>query len=356
MNSSGIFKPMNGLILIILTTLIGCGSIKSHHKGNKNFIVGFYNVENLFDTIDDPNNSGDDEYIMESKKNWNTKRYYQKVNDLAHVISVFDKPELPDIIGFAEIENQLVLADITKSKYLENEEYKIVHFNCNDHRGIDVGLIYKHKSFKVLKSESIFVKIEPDSDYENYTTRDILYVKGLALKTDTLHIFVNHWPSRRGGLKKSENKRITAAKVLRSKVDSLLSISKETNIIIMGDMNDEPTNKSLNEVLKAKKKATKSDELINLMYLLHENKKGTYSYRGNWNMLDHIIVSNFLHKKEKGLTLVNKKNAYILMKDWMMYKNEKKGYSSPNKTYGGSNYYGGISDHLPIFIKFTLNL
>ncbi len=332
------------IVLFVFVLLVSCSDGK--YKKKRNLTVAFYNVENLFDTEDDPHKN-DNEFLPGSKKKWTETRYTKKLEDLAKVLSSINKNELPEIIGLCEVENGKVLADLVKTKPLAEGNYKIVHYESPDFRGIDCALIYRPDEFKVLKSFPVKVQFK---DKPNYTTRDILYVKGKTKNREILHIFVNHWPSRIGGLAKSEPRRVAVATILKSKIDSVLGVSPKANIIVLGDMNDEPSNRSLAQVLGAHKPGTQTGQLINLMYPVHENKKGSYNYRGNWNMLDNIVVSKSL-LDEKGFRCTPEK-GFVFSEEWMEYKN-KKGEISPNRTYGGPNYYGGISDHFPVYFNLT---
>lgn len=312
-----------------------------------NFTIGFYNVENLFDTINNPDKI-DEQFLPDSDKKWNTARYEKKINDLGRVISAINANELPEIVGLCEVENKTVLTDLVNCRFLSKGGYGIVHEESPDARGIDVALIYRKSEFNYLshKVYRVYFDFEPET-----TTRDILYVKGMMSDKEVLHVFVNHWSSRRGGQKESEPKRVQAAKVLRSKVDSIFSKDKKAKIIIIGDFNDQPTNKSIHEILNAtnKLRAKNKTELYNLMFDKSVNGQGTYNYRGDWNMLDNIIVSKSLLYNKKGY-MVTPGGGQILKKRWMMYDNVKTGQFTPSKTYGGPNYYGGISDHFPVYV------
>ncbi len=329
-------------IFVTLVFVLFASCSESKYKNKRNLTIAFYNVENLFDTVDNPHKN-DNEFLPASKKRWSEKRYKKKIGDLAKVLSSINENELPEIIGLCEVENRAVVADLVNSKPLKNGKYKIIHYESPDFRGIDCTLIYRPNEFKVLTSFPIRVKFR---DKPNYTTRDILYVKGKTKNREILHIFVNHWPSRIGGLAKSEPRRVEVATLLKSKIDSILTGAPKANIIVMGDMNDEPSNKSLAKVLGAQKPESVNAELVNLMYPVHENKLGSYLYRGNWNMLDNLVVSKSL-LDNKGFRCTPEK-GFVFHKTWMEYKN-KKGEISPNRTYGGPNYYGGISDHFPVY-------
>ncbi|OQX98444.1 MAG: hypothetical protein B6I20_11060 [Bacteroidetes bacterium 4572_117] len=311
------------------------------------FTVAFYNVENLFDTINNPDKI-DEQFLPDSEKKWDTGKYNKKINDLGRVISSININELPELVGLCEIENQDVLKDLTKCRFLVKGNYAFVHEDSPDARGIDVALMYRKNEFKYQKHKILQVgfSFEPET-----TTRDILYVSGTLNNNDELHVFVNHWSSRRGGQQESEPKRLEAAKILRFEVDAILKKNKKAKIVIIGDFNDMPVNKSLHEILNATNNMRTNNykELYNLMFNKSINGQGTYNYRGNWNMLDNIIVSKSLLKNKKGY-IVSADGGQIFKKRWMLYDNVKTGQMTPAKTYGGPNYYGGISDHFPVYV------
>jgi len=330
-------------VSFLLTVIIHSFANAGYNK-KRNLTVVFYNVENLFDTENSPG-VNDAEFTPESEKKWTPERYQKKLEDISRVLSSVNQKELPEIIGLCEIENRGVLNDLLKTEPLAGGKYEIAHFESPDFRGIDVALLYRPAEFKVTWSAPVKVTFV---DEPNFTTRDILHVKGETLNREEFHIFVNHWPSRIGGVEQTEPKRIAIARLLKSKIDSVQNVNPEANIVVMGDMNDEPSNKSLKEVLSAKSPETENAALINLMYPTHEAKQGSYNYRGNWNMLDNIIVSAGL-LDNKGFQSVDKQ-GFVFREQWMEYQNDK-GEISPNRTYGGPNYYGGVSDHFPVFFQ-----
>lgn len=299
----------------------------------------FYNVENLFDTIDDPL-TRDEDFLPSSDKKWNTKRYLDKLNKLSKVIT-HDQPSNPIFIGFAEVENRFVVRDLTKTGRLAQTKYRLAHFDSPDVRGIDVALAFDHNRFHMTYKEAIPIRLADNPDYK---TRDILYVKGVFYDSSEIHLFVNHWSSRRGGQKESEYKRVRAAKVLKDYVDSLQAIDQQANIVIMGDFNDYPSNQSVYEVLGAKEMESEAN-LVNLMTPYHDRGEGTHNYRGEWGALDQLIVSRSM-LDGKGLDINNKK-AKILYDEEFLYT-KKDGSKTPNRTYGGNSYFGGYSDHLAI--------
>lgn len=330
---------MKNLILIIILGLL---SVNTFSQNDQTVTIAFYNVENLFDTINDPITK-DDEFTPEGKNKWTNIRYQKKLNDIAKVISSINKNNLPVLLGFAEIENRSVLEDLIKTDALKTKNYGIVHEESPDIRGIDVGLIYRTDKFKYLMHKKIPIRLNT-----KYKVRDILYTKGILDNTDTLHIFVNHWKSRSGGREKTEPQRIQCAKTLRNAVDSILVINNNAKIVIIGDFNDEPTNKSIYEILGANNSGN-SKSLNNLMTLLSESGLGTHNYRGHWDMLDNIIVSNSL-LNSKNAYVVNENKGQIFSADWITFT-YKNGNKSPNRTYGGAYYYGGYSDHYPVYVR-----
>ena len=306
--------------------------------------VVFYNVENLFDTLDDPHTQ-DDAFTPLTTKEWNQEKYFTKIDQLGKAMMAINNG-FPVIIGLAEIENRDVLIDLIYSDRLKDGNYAIVHQDSPDERGIDVGFICQKDFFDVLSFESITIHFPFDED--DYT-RDILYVKGKFKDDDVFHFFVNHWPSRRGGKEITERKRIYAAKQLRNKTNEILQIDLNAKIFIMGDFNDHPTDKSILEALKANNDVSfRSNLFFNLAYDLHVRNKGSHSYRGDWAMLDQMMVSPSI-LQGKGLT-VNPKGLKTLWKKWLLVKHPRYKNYSPKKTYVRDKYTGGFSDHLPIHI------
>lgn len=313
--------------------------------------VMFWNAENFFDTFND-NSVNDDEFLPGTLRAWNYKKYEIKRNQIYQVIAAIGGWDPPDIIGLAEVENRFVLNDLVVNTPLAKYNYRIVHKNSPDPRGIDVALLYREDRFRLIDKHYFPVY---DANGKIERTREILYAAGIT-GHDTLHIFVNHWPSRAGSKNDSESKRCHVAMTLRSKTDSLLRLNSRAFILITGDFNDEPTDESLIRCLGAKTDTTgaKSYYLYNLSALLPLNGKirGTHKYEGKWAMLDQVIVSGSLLQKGKHIfTDASKLSAFtpdfLLEKDdrWMGYK--------PFRTYNGMQYKGGYSDHLPVIIKLV---
>lgn len=319
---------------------------------NKNIIsskkvaprIAFYNVENLFDLEDNPATPGDDEFLPTGKKVWTQERYDKKINDLASVIAGMNHPAF---VGLCEVESRSVLEDLVKNQQLKSVNYQVVHRESPDFRGIDNAFLFAKDYFKTLKVEAIRINF-PAEIVEDYTTRDILHIKGTHRNNQVMHFFINHWPSRRGGLEASEPKRGYVAQQLKQAIDNILQTDPQAEIVIMGDFNDETNNKSVANILDAQPNAKnpQADKLYNCFAKLDAAGNGTYNYRGNWNMLDQIIVSGSL-LDDKGWKITN---PNIFKPEWLIYNSEKYG-ATPSRTYGGPNYYGGYSDHFAIFVE-----
>lgn len=329
-------------IALAFPVLFSCTSVKK--TLNREYTVISYNVENLFDTEDDLK-IPDEEFLPESEKKWDNEKYQRKLTDIARVVTEINPNELPEIVGLVEVENQRVLTDLVGTGKLAGK-YGIIHEESPDYRGIDVAMIYRKDAFQELTHEVLPVSFPDDPEFK---TRDILHVTGKA-RNKVIHFFVNHWPSRIGGEDQTEPKRVLAASVLKKKVDEIFAADSRAKIIIMGDMNDEPANKSLIETLNAQSPDSK-EKLVNLMMPDDANGKGTYFYSGNWNMLDNLVVSKSVLKSKGIVVEGGKGNTYS--KDWMIFTN-KNGDKTPNRSYVGNKYVNGVSDHFPVYFKMII--
>ncbi|PID59565.1 MAG: endonuclease [Ignavibacteriae bacterium] len=326
-------------------TLTYCSSSNNdNNKGNSDRLyIASWNVENLFDAIDDADKI-DEWFLPSSKINWTDRKLATKLKNLAKVISLMNDGEGPDILALQEVEHKHLIEKLVR-EIKSDKNYKIVHFESPDKRGIDNAIIYNSNILSLNLSEAIRVNLK------RTTTRDILYVE-LLYRNEGIHIFVNHWSSRREGLKKTEPKRIAAAKTLLKKISSIKNLSKK-NIVILGDFNDLPVNISIKKILKAKDFNCDSIyndfKLFNLTLKSFKQGLGTYKYKDNWNMLDQMIISNSLLNK---IGLDYYCNSFEIIKPkFIIQKNGKyKGTALP--TFGGKKYLGGYSDHFPIGAKF----
>lgn len=306
-------------------------------------VIAFYNLENLFDTIDDPAKN-DAEFLPSGANGWTSERYHFKLRNMAEVISQIGGdilPGGPTILGVSEIENELVLRDLIAMPLLANSGYDIVHYDSPDGRGVDVGLLYKKKDFTVLNSTSTRVIMPSDSGWR---TRDQLCVTGL-LDGETISIIVNHWPSRGN----DEPYRLKAASVTRRIADSLYSIDPQAKIFIMGDLNDDPVDKSVAEVLGAvgKKSKLKEKGLFNPMWQLFHDGIGSLAYRDAWNLFDQIIISQPLTTEPQNGWRLHQ--ARIFNKSFLIAREgQYAGY--PLRTFSNGAFAGGYSDHLPAYL------
>ncbi|MBI5218819.1 MAG: hypothetical protein HY958_07810 [Bacteroidia bacterium] len=328
-------------------------SITSNKYENKRgyFRVMFYNVENLFDTQRDTS-IDDKSFLPEGDHHWTPDKYQEKLKHIAKVIVAVGGWDPPAVVGLCEVENKKVLEDLTKNTPLSQLNYSIIHHNSPDARGIDVAMLYRKEDFKPIFNRPIPVKFT-----EGKKTRDILYVKGITGKKDTLHIFVNHWPSKFGGEIESEPRRIFVGKLLRGIVDSIFSTNFNANIIIIGDLNDNPENTSVCEGLgtKIKYDIFTSNELYNLTnYAHYKHGLGSLKYQGTWDIIDNIIVSGaMLNMNNKVYTTLD--DAHIFNAPFLLEKDERNFGFQPNRTYVGLTYHGGFSDHLPVYLDLRKN-
>lgn len=312
--------------------------------------IGFYNLENLFDTIDSPT-TNDLDFLPNGRLQWNTEKYVSKQKNMAKVVSLLGTELTPDglaLLGVAEIENSKVLEDLVAQQELKNRNYKIVHFDSPDERGIDCALLYQPKYFTLAGARAVPVPLKDPKTGQTDFTRDIIYAAG-TFDGDAIHVMVGHWPSRRGGESGSGWARKAAAGVCRQLADSILALDANAKIIIMGDLNDDPNNKSVAQVLNAKGSTEnmKTGELYNTMYDHYKNGDGTLAYRDSWNLFDQMIVSQgFVSKKTGGWQLYK---SIVFRQPWLLQtEGAFRGY--PFRTYVGDIFINGYSDHLPVYL------
>ncbi|MBX7201521.1 MAG: endonuclease [Bacteroidia bacterium] len=347
---SGI-KPINmALTLFLLLFSMNClaGPRPPKKYPEKIFRVGFYNVENLFDWEDDPL-TDDQQFLSNGDYGWTKERFELKISHLAKVIRKIS----PDVMGVCEVENRKVLDYLITKTVLKKDGYSLVHYDSHDKRGIDVGLIYKKGRINVMKTASYPVVFPGDM---SKPSRDILYVKGRTAAGQELHFLVNHWPSRSGGKEKTEHKRMLAAKTARRLCDSILFSDKDARVVLMGDFNDYPNDKSLTEGLGAQVDSTASGhQFYNLMGWQSTNNTGSYNYKGQWGFLDQFVVSSSLIKGNGGIQAFFK-NTGVADFRFIFTKVKKGQIPLPFSTYNHEGkYIGGYSDHLPVYTDFYFN-
>ncbi len=334
--------------LILISLLFTITIVNAQKASYKVGLIGFYNLENLFDTINDPT-INDEEFLPDGSYHYTGKVYLDKLDHLADVLSKIGTDLTPDglsMFGDAEIENETVLIDLVNHPLLKNRNYKFVHYNSPDIRGIDVCLIYNPKYFTPISSQSLTVHLGTDTT--EHKTRDVLFVYG-KYDNEDMFVFVNHWPSRRGGEEASAPGRSKAAKVCKEKIDSIVAKNPDAKIVLMGDLNDDPVSPSVAVVLGSKgdKEKVSAGGLFNPWVEPYKQGIGTLAYNDSWNLFDQIIVSSgFLDTKQSGFFF---HEAKIFSKPWMIQTSGRyKGY--PKRTYDFNNYMGGYSDHFPTYI------
>jgi hypothetical protein len=305
-------------------------------------------LENLFDTIKDKGKD-DFEYLPTSQTKWNTERYTAKLHHLSRSIANIGDWEGPDILGVCEVEHKSCLIDLTQKTALKQFNYGVIHQESDDQRGIDVACIYKKDRFELIDYR--FHKIHFEE--KERATRDILYVKGRLPNNDTIHLFFNHWPSRMGGQAISEPKRFAAANKLSVAIDSILIIEPNAKIIITGDFNDSPSDISINHYLKASHTINNnSNHLFNTSYYLQNSlQKGTHKYQDEWNLLDQIIVSSTLMDTNNSTFCQQKDSKIHDDKAWLKETDSFSIDSKPKRTFIGTQYNNGYSDHYAVSIR-----
>ena len=334
-------------IMLVLAVIFSISSAFAQNKKLLPYSIAFYNLENLFDTIN-VNGNYDLEFSPKGDKAWDGKKYYAKLNNLAYCISQLGKencPMGPAVIGVAEVENRSVLEDLVKRDDLAKFNLQIVHYDSPDLRGIDVGFLYNPLLFTVVSSKPYRLTL-PDNP--NFKTRDQLLVSGL-LDGEKFHFIINHWPSRRNGEKASRYLRVAAAKLTKHICDSVRLADPESKVVIMGDLNDDPTNVSVRDVLaaKGKRENVKESDLFNPMADFLKKGIGSIGWDGSWNLFDQIMISGNLLGNDR--TTFKFWKAEIFNKDFLtQQEGPYKGY--PLRTFSGNVFLNGYSDHFPVLI------
>lgn len=318
-----------------------------------------YNVENLFDTCRDER-IADEEFLPGSERQWTSLRYWKKVGQISRVIAAAGGLTPIDIVVLCEVENDSVLRDLTERTRLNRFGYRFLSTSSHDLRGLDVALLYQPLRFKILSCISLPVPFRQDKERP---TRDVLYVTGRTFSGDTLDIFACHFPSRRGGANSTSAYRERAANVVRHAADSVLRLRVNPSVVIMGDFNDEPRERSFVRGMKAVG-VSKLSEKPSARYVILSDTltaydgqiQGTYRFKGRWNRLDHVVVNREMIGRSSGLRYA-KGGCRILAFPFLL---EKTSGDNPvlqlNRTYLGSYYHGGTSDHLPLILELVIDL
>lgn len=341
------------LTLLVVALLSGLGLHSQESRSEKQYMVlgvAFYNLENLFDTIN-ANGTYDLEFSPQGARQWDGRKYWSKINNMAYAISKLatkTTPMGPAILGVSEIENKSVLDDLVKAEPIRKWMLQVVHHDSPDRRGVDVGLLYNPRLFKVLNVTNHTLKID---GYPGFRTRDQMCVTGL-LAGEKVSIIVNHWPSRLGGQEQSSYLREAAAELNMHIADSLWNIDPNQGVIIMGDLNDDPMDKSCAKILGAKKNKGDVSEhgFYNPFWKLLDKGIGSLAYKGAWNLFDQVIVSgNLVNGKDSKLKYWK---CQVHNHDFLKDTNGNRvGY--PLRTFSSGMFLNGYSDHFPTEVFFT---
>ncbi|MDN3641507.1 endonuclease [Lutimonas halocynthiae] len=306
---------------------------------SQTFAIAFYNLENLFDPLEN-DNTLDKDFTPDGIYNWDDIKYRQKIDNLANTISKIGliRSETPPVlIGVCEVENESCLEDLIQSEALKSYDYGYVFHKSSDKRGIHVALLYQKKHFQITDDKAISVNFEPQIDGES--TRDIIHVSGLLFRKP-IHLILNHWPSRTDGTSKTNHKRMSASIVVQNIIEEIKKEEEEAKIIIMGDFNDEPLSESL--------QAYAEKGFFNPMEIFQKLKKGSVKFKGKWIMFDQILFNNQLSEAN----WFDYQSTQIYVEPCLIQKSGRY-RGSPKRTFLGSYYQGGYSDHFPVFIYFN---
>jgi predicted extracellular nuclease len=341
---------LNKAIYLVLFLVFLVNFTFSQENGNKSVRIMFYNVENLFD-IQNDSLKNDEEFLPDGLRRWNNTRYYKKLNSIFRTIASAGEWSPPEIIGLAEIENRKVLEDLIHNTYLSKYSYGIVHEDSPDLRGIDVGMIFRNDLITVLDHRSF---IPEHYTKDNFFSRNVLYVKCI-IRNDTVHIFINHWPSKLGGTLANIALRIDIAEMVKNKADSINLRSKgKARIVVMGDFNCTWSDNEM-KILVSEEVETPEQNigLINLSENPAKKGKGSYRYQGIWEMFDQIIVSDYLINCKYGLC-TDTESFNVYDPDFLLKNDSKYPGRTPFSTFLGYRYQGGYSDHLPVILRLRM--
>ena len=327
----------------IYLSLLFISFVGNRCEAQNKYQIIFYNVENLFDTWDDPLTS-DEEFTPMNDRHWTRKRFEDKLKMIYKTLITAGNGQFPDIIGLAEVENLWVVEQLISQTPLKNVPYGIIHKESPDPRGIDVALLYRKDRVNPIDYQ--FIKVSSSGKY-NLISRDILHFIA-EIEKEQIHFLVNHWPSRSGGYVETVEKRNITAGILKSNLDSLFARNQNENILLMGDFNATPNEKCFTKLLKALPYPGNNDPsyLINLSTSWTKRAEGTIRNGGQWEVFDQMICSyNFLNNKSFKVVT---ENSGICRFNFLLEPDPTFLGEKPFRTYMGPTYHGGISDHLPV--------
>lgn len=339
---------MKRISFLVSLFLVCLGFTTSAQTAPNKAIIGFYNLENLFDTINDPNKN-DEQFLPQGDYQWTSERYLHKLDRLSQVIADMAKMDGGLVVlGVSEVENEQVLLDLCATERLKPYGLKVCHHESPDRRGVDVSFLYNPKRFRIIDTAA-FPLIVPNQP--EFISRDQWLMTGILDNTDTLYILVNHWPSKSGGEKRSLPGRLAAGNLSHDIAANIFAKHPNAKFILMGDLNDTPNSKAIMECLgtKTNTKGLQPSDLFNPMWKMYRDGIGSYAYRDSWEMLDNIIISGGLVYPTRGYKY---QSAHVFRKDYLFTKSGSyTGY--PFRMFAGGVYQGGYSDHLPVYIILT---
>ena len=338
-----LYKILLFSLIISVNYLAGCVQKSNEHS----IAVAFYNCENFFDPADNPAKD-DEDFTPDGKYHYTQKIYEQKLHNIATVIQSMDGADGPVIIGLAEVENSTVLNDLVHQQEISRRGYKYEWYDGPDPRGINVAMLYNPKHFSVLHSEPLHVDLTVTGEASK--TRDVLHVFGI-LEGDTVHVFINHWPSRRGSEDESGPKRAIAARVNRDAINVLMQQNPNTKVILMGDFNDNPTDNSITGILGANgdEQQVAVSGLFDPWANIYQAGNGTESFKHTWNLFDQIIISGSFLKN--GNNKIRYERAQIFRPDFIT-DHFKGNEGEPHRSFVGTHWINGYSDHFPVMMYF----
>lgn len=319
-------------------------------SAQQRFRIMQYNVENLFDCEHDSLKE-DKEFLPSAIRGWNSFRFYKKVTNIAKVILAATDENVPDLVGLCEIENERCAEALIHHSPLRELKYRYVMTDSPDKRGIDVALLYQPETFRLLSARSIRMPAMAGRK----ATRDVLHVMGRVVSRDTLDVFVLHAPSRAGGAKATEDYRVAVAQRVRQEADSIMKIRRVPHVIVMGDFNDYSDNKSIATVWNASRSSSSPYEERGFYDLFSDKSGGTYKYKGEWGMIDHVLVNGRLLCPTSSVRTAFHKAA-VFAPSYLLVADDKYGGEQPFKTYHGMKYQGGFSDHLPLIVDLLIDI
>ena len=358
---------MKRILVIFAALVLMASGVHAQSKGSQNYVVGFYNLENLFDTYNDPAKN-DEEFLPEGKNQWTEAKYQKKLQNMAKVIRAMKEENgvWHTLLGVSEIENRLVLEDLVMEPQIAEANYQIIHYDGPDRRGVDVALLYNPKVFTFLDSESIpftfegssidWIQSKEERDY--FRTRDILMVHG-TIDGEHFAIYVAHLPSRSGGKKGGNQLRDRGGEIMYNHAMMMQEKYPGIKIVCMGDMNDNPTDPSMAEYLHGQEfKADVTDtEFFSPFTSMLKAGFGSLAYQGVWSIYDLLLVNNALANPQEGtfgLLQLHKKGYYGRIFNPKFLTNQSGQYKgTPFRTFSNGAFIGGYSDHYPTYIVIT---